>query len=272
MIVGAMKAGTTSLHNYLGFHPEVFTSSPKEIHFLDEKPYDYSHFISDKKIVGVTPQNYTKLHLSKYQNIPQLLKREIPKVKIVYLVRNPIKRILSHYREQQKHGKEPRNGLNNFLLEENNHYLMTSMYFFQISKYLEYFPQDQIEIVLFEDLVNNRLDTLNSIFRFLGVSELKDELMFNFKSNESSLDSRKVDVRRFFPEVIKKFYKKTFPDELRDFINKSFLNDLLLYRTDYKSEIISEETLSKIKPLLYKDVDDLSKLVGQDLIKFWNLK
>jgi len=40
LIIGAMKCGTTSLHDYLGKHPEIYTTNPKEIHFFDDKNFD----------------------------------------------------------------------------------------------------------------------------------------------------------------------------------------------------------------------------------------
>jgi len=56
LIIGAMRCGTTSLHDYLGKHPEIYTTNPKEIHFFDDKNFDkgllnayYQHFISEKK-------------------------------------------------------------------------------------------------------------------------------------------------------------------------------------------------------------------------------
>src|SRR5690554_4933962 len=92
LIIGAMKSGTTSLHDYLNKHPDIFMSEPKEIHFYNdlskltkEKYLDY--FKTDKKVVGTTPQSYTKAHHIDFKNIPEKIFKDTPNVKLIYIVR-----------------------------------------------------------------------------------------------------------------------------------------------------------------------------------------
>ncbi|MCF6185590.1 MAG: sulfotransferase domain-containing protein, partial [Bacteroidales bacterium] len=180
LIIGAMKSGTTSLHDYLGKHPDIYTSDPKEIHFFMDKNFNKysldwykSLFISDKKIAGTSPQNYTKCHRPAVKNVPERIYKHMPNVKLIYIVRDPVKRIISHYAEAQSGGYAPKQGLSEFLQNfENNHYVQTSRYYYQISQYLKFFKKEQILIIKSEDLLADRLNTLNEVFRFLSVNEI----------------------------------------------------------------------------------------------------
>jgi hypothetical protein len=93
LIIGAMKAGTTSLHDYLGLHPEMYTTTPKELHFFTKEQYESNsiewyliHFKTTKKLAGTTPQNYTKRHDNRFKNVPERINRHLPKFKLIYIV------------------------------------------------------------------------------------------------------------------------------------------------------------------------------------------
>ncbi len=189
LVIGAMKCGTTSLHDYLSLHPEIFVTEPKEIHYFTEKKqrqfsldWYKSHFISDRKVVGTSPQNYTKRHNKYYEGIPDRISKVIPKVKLIYIVRDPVKRLESHVYENLYN--EPRCDL--IYNIKSGHYIKTGMYHYQISAYIPYFPLDNIHFVVLEDLINDKLATLNQLFSFLGVSRISDDSMLDFVSNARS--------------------------------------------------------------------------------------
>ena len=76
LIIGAMKSGTSSLHDYLNLHPDIYMYNPKEIHYYADGTYGVkskewyaSFFETDKKIAGTTPQSYTKCHNKYYKSI-----------------------------------------------------------------------------------------------------------------------------------------------------------------------------------------------------------
>ena len=219
LIIGGMKCGTTSLHNYLGKHPDIFTTTPKEIHFFANQFFNpnklddyFSNFKTDKKISGSSPQNYSKRHLKAFSGVPERLYKYLPDVKLIYIVRDPIKRIISHFSEAQEGGYAPRTGLNHSLKNyKENHYVKTSMYYFQLQAYLKYFSMDQILVVESERLKTHRLETLNIIFEFLGQKKINDKSLFNFESN---LSEKKVKLN-FIGRII--FNSKI--NRLRNFIS-----------------------------------------------------
>jgi Sulfotransferase domain. len=101
LIIGSQKAGTTSLHTYLSYHPEIFMSKNKELAFFcgtnSDKDTDWyrSNFKTDKAIRGESSMVYT--HCKRYPGVPARIHELIPEAKLIYILRDPISRVLSHY-------------------------------------------------------------------------------------------------------------------------------------------------------------------------------
>lgn len=171
LVVGAMKAGTTSLYQYLRQHPDVFMSRPKEVDFFTAgsvKELDwYRSCFADarERAIGEASASYTRYPES--EGVAARIANVVPGARIVYLVRHPIERMRSHYLHRLGAGKEfaP---VDRALLR-NPIYLNTSRYAMQIEAYLEHFPAEQILIVGSEDLRSDRLHTLSQVYRFIGV-------------------------------------------------------------------------------------------------------
>src|SRR6056297_562433 len=99
--IGAQKAGTSSIFHFLKEHPEICTSSKKEIHFFD-KEYNYLKGIkfyrkffnncSSKNIKGEFTPRYIY-----HPKVAQRIKKYFPDVKLIVSLRNPIERAISHY-------------------------------------------------------------------------------------------------------------------------------------------------------------------------------
>src|SRR4051812_14286994 len=113
IIIGAQKCGTTSLHKYLHCHPEVEMSKPKELDFFAEKSTKSTWFKgsewykscfpqSDAKIYGESSPSYTGYPI--FKNVPARMHGLIPDAKLIYLVRDPIQRVVSAYIQQRSTG------------------------------------------------------------------------------------------------------------------------------------------------------------------------
>ena len=119
-IVGAMKSGTSSLHNYLATHPEIYMSEFKEPQYFADLGKDISRnqfpteeaYLSlfknagNAKIIGESSTNYSKI--PEFTGVPQRIKAFSPEAKIIYIMRDPIERALSHYWERVKRYLEGR--------------------------------------------------------------------------------------------------------------------------------------------------------------------
>jgi Sulfotransferase family len=174
LVIGAMRAGTTSLWEYLRGHPQVHMAPKKEPSFFtaagtwDRGVGWYASLFrdaGDAKAVGEASTSYTK-HPN-HAGVPERIAGLIPDVKLVYVIRDPIERIRSQY-EWTVHRGDERRPLAQAVLE-NPEYVDYSRYAAQIDRYLEWFPRDQLLVVTSEHLRDARRETVRTIFEFLGV-------------------------------------------------------------------------------------------------------
>jgi len=171
-----MKGGTTSLWSYLREHPQVFLTSPKEPHFFTqggrgtwdrgipwyEGLFDGAHAATAR---GEASASYTLW--PEYDGVPDRIAHTVPTMKLIYLVRNPIERLRSHYIHNVRRGNERRPFAD--VLIEDSPYLAGSSYTTQLERYLEYFQPHQILVITSENLRFDRIASLQRVFSFLGV-------------------------------------------------------------------------------------------------------
>jgi len=178
IVIGAMKTGTSSLHSYLDCHPQISMSRPKELDFfVAEKNWpkglDWyeSHLpaIDGVQILGESSPNYTKCHV--FAGVPGRMHSLVPEAKLIYLLRDPIERIVSHYVHNYSTERESESISRALKDLENNHYVLCSKYYMQLEPYLACFPRSNILIVTSGNLRNHRQQTLQRIFRFLDVDD-----------------------------------------------------------------------------------------------------
>jgi hypothetical protein len=177
LVIGAPKCGTTSLHYYLGLHPEVYMSAPKELNFfqdpncLDKLDLYASLFDQRSPVRGESTANYSRHPM--IAGIPERISAALPDVKLIYVVREPVERAVAHYVEAVTTGSERRTFEQAFgdLDDPYNLYLATSRYASQIERFLECFSPDDLLVVDQADLRSRRAETLQRMFRFVGVDD-----------------------------------------------------------------------------------------------------
>jgi hypothetical protein len=175
-VIGAMKSGTTSLHHYLSLHPEIFMSVDKEPRFFTDEAkwrrglaWYEEHFPEPAPIRGESTPDYTKFPA--IRGAPKRIHSIIPAVRFIYLVRDPIERIVSHYVDSYSFGRVHGSIDEELTHFEDCHLVNCSRYYTQIEQYLEYFDPERILVLVSEELRDDRRRTLQTAFRFLGVDE-----------------------------------------------------------------------------------------------------
>lgn len=175
IIIGGLKCGTTSIHHYLGLHPDVHMSKPKELNFFAaEQNWDLGfdwykgRFDSSSKINGESSPHYT--NRPRFNGVAERIHEYCPDAHLIYMVRDPIKRILSHWVHATGAGYETRE-FDETLVKPDTAYIHRSMYWMQLEPYLELFDPGQIEIITQEELGSDRDGTMKRAFTFLGVDE-----------------------------------------------------------------------------------------------------
>jgi len=200
LVAGAAKAGTTSLHDLLGQHPDVFVSPFKEPHFFAFQGRRPTMMLPSGRPAGINklaitdPQAYRALFAGAGdakavgESSASSLYVEAaagriaawnPDMKIVVSLREPVSRAYSSFNHARRYGIEDCTRLTDgFALEEGRiardypfllRYRAMGLYAGQIERLYRHFPAENVLVVLFEDLRDRPHDTLARIFGFLGV-------------------------------------------------------------------------------------------------------
>ncbi|NOG58405.1 MAG: hypothetical protein HND54_11770 [Bacteroidetes bacterium] len=258
LIIGAMKSGTTSLHDYLNKHPDVFMSEPKEIHYyatnskMAKEEY-LELFQSEKKIVGTSPQSYTKCHNKYYKDIPERIYKDTPHVKLIYIVRDPIERYKSHILESFH--CDPIEDIE--YSKSSGNYIKTSMYGLQLKAYLEFFDLSQIHILSLEDLNAKPLEEMNKLFDFLGIDQMKEAHLFQTKKNTAESKNIPRIIKSHFLYRIGKRINRRITQKIAERLAFRFFKEQLTKPQLYENEI------SDLKNYLKGDIDEFRRITGK---------
>lgn len=166
-----MKCGTTSLHRYLDTHPEIAMSRDKELRFFLGKQkwrlgvdWYATQFASGTRIRGESTPGYTAK--ARHPGVPARMHSIVPDARLIYMVRDPIERVVSHWVHAVYEGWEERAFE---VAADDEWYLDRSRYWSQISGYLEHYPRDRILVIEMHDLAEDRAATLRRVYEFLDV-------------------------------------------------------------------------------------------------------
>jgi sulfotransferase family protein len=217
LIIGAMKGGTTSLFRYLGEHPQVFTPAFKAPEFFAGKSHtargldwyrkQFAACPPDAIAVGEASNVYTKFPT--YTDVPRRIAEHIPDARLIYVVRDPIARIRSHYQHRVTEGREK--APFETAVFENSIYTDYSRYAMQLEQYLEHFAREQLLVITSEALRHDRVATMERVYEFLGVE--KDFVPANLDREFQKTQDRAA--RSIVPPGIRRFLKQRFPASKR---------------------------------------------------------
>ena len=174
LVIGATKAGTTSLHAYLRQHREVFMHPRKELRYFTAEhewrrgPDWYRTQFEDAgraRAVGQASNAYTRHPV--YADVPERIAALLPDVRLVYLVREPFARLESHYRWRLSTGYEWRGAEE--ALRADPSYVAASLYGLQLAEYHRHFASEQILVLRCEALFADPEPHLARLAEHLGV-------------------------------------------------------------------------------------------------------
>lgn len=272
MIVGAMKSGTSSLADILRSHKDICFSHPKEPRFFVNKEWKkaleayHGLFSISDKLWGEGSTGYTLRDIETTKRIAKDIYSYNPKMKFIYILRDPITRIESHY--LHFYGRSVEALPFDMAIRKSNRYIQTSSYYSQIQSYIDLFGRDQVLICFFEDLKNDtlRLAMLNDIATFLNISPNRFEL-YNSVNNVSS------KVRRNSIKIDKLLNNK-FLQTVKGVVPLHFRTNLAkwLYKLTKKKPIArpkaSESDIRYLMEYIRIEVEAIEKLTNRDLTQW----
>ena len=274
LIVGAAKAGTTWLHYCLDAHPEIYVPKAKELHFFS---YSYvykrgvewyeSHFANNletKTAIGEVCPSYIS-----FPHVPERIYNYNPNMQLIFAVRNPIERAYSHYCMGMKTGRVSLDIDRD--LSNDSPYVQLGLYYQQITKFMPFFPPEQIKIITFNDLKNCPHQTLAEIYAFLKVNTnfVPSQTVLNPKNVSKSLP-KFPKVYEFIKKIEKNLSKNSryFKEVFTEYRLKGYLD--LFHQINRGNEYpqLSEAKKKSLAEFYRQDVYNLSQLLNKDL-QFW---
>lgn len=174
MIVGAQKCGTTTLFKLLDRHEALIGSSVKEPHFFSTEP-DWGRALERYETLfppgreGLRFEASTSYTFSPHRK-PMIWKNlwdYNAELKLIYLVRRPLQRIISGYMHNVQRGYTDR-PLEEEILR-NPLYLDITRYASQIRPFIRTFGRERVLLIDFDDLISRREEVLSSVAQFLDV-------------------------------------------------------------------------------------------------------
>lgn len=288
LVVGAARAGTTSLQRYLRQHPGLFLPKLKEPCFFsfaeDKATYKHGKFafaVRDPKkyldlfetaekeqVRGEISTPYLYLYEKTIANIRKY-HPHADQLKILILLRNPADRAFSQYMWRVRDGREPLSFEEAIAAEQKRKqdgysfdyfYTDRGFYFSQVKAYLDAFKQ--VKIVLLDDLKERPLEMLSEICEFLGVDQQFDFL------REESLNASYEPRWKFISKLITVESKTKFrllnqlPDSWRQGIREQFRQWNSRRSTPLK---LKADTRLSLQNLYREDIQKLEKLIHRDL-------
>ena len=246
IIVGAQKAGTTSLFHYLKQHPQIIGSKPNEVHFFDYNfhkglGYYRSYFPTKTElqlqqndlrktvITGETSPSYLF-----FSFVPQRIAKTLPNIKIIILLRDPVARSFSQYHHEVRKGRETESFEAAITREETGEtsnryqsgeysshqygcksYLARGRYIEGIKAYFSLFKPEQILILSSEDFFSKPQKVYDSILKFLNlepfvITDVKAKNVGNYSKKAIPLEHK---LRKYF---------QPYNQELYSFLERDF--------------------------------------------------
>lgn len=203
-IVGAAKAGTTSLHHYLDQHPDLFMARDKELHyFCDPECSEWlslyrQQFDVDLPVRGEASTLYTRAPA--IPGVPSRMAALVPGARLVYLVRDPVERALASWREERFHVTERRPAAEAFAHPEDPHnaYVAASRYAQQLEGFLEHFPPEQVLVVDQAELATSTAAVVARVVEFLGLREYEVDTRTRHNEGATKLEYGQLGHRLRF--------------------------------------------------------------------------
>ena len=288
LIVGAAKSGTTSLHNYLKQHSDIFMSDHKEPHFFINneigtnripngisKYDDYIALFKNSesyKYRGESSTMYLQFPDISIKNINKYLNDD---VKIIIMLRNPIERAFSGYQHVKRYNVMENLDFEDAIKQcENRYFINTNftpasryinigLYYNMVKKFQANFGEN-MHIVIYDDFIADTQNELSKIFSFLNISD------FVINTNEKYM----VGGWQWKNSFLKKlFLKKNLLNKFIRFILpfqyfKKILRNRLVQVFSTPVVKMKDTTKSSLQNLYKEDLKKLSTIIDRDL-KIW---
>jgi hypothetical protein len=271
-LVGAPKAGTTSIYSYFKKNPGIFVPQVKEPHYFScpevKNTYYKVNFIDSKNeyeslFEGAKNTQKTGDFSTSYlyeQQAPYRIKETCPNANIIVMLRDPVERAISHYLMDVRDGYQERplieciRGQKEGVKLYYKEYVEKGMYYKQIKRFKSIFEEEKIGVWLFRELKKDTREVVREMFKFVGLKANYNIENFTRKNQYKKINSETVkkvlntrlakNISSFIPSSIKKRAKRALISTDKP----------KLYEARYKLSEIYRDEVNKVQKLIKKDI------------------
>ena len=299
LLVGAAKAGTTSLYHYLDAHPQVFMSPIKEpCHFardvIEVLPPGSRHVLALNyraylrsggeakfrdafvptwdaycrlydRAAGQTAIGEASTFYLLSSRAAKDIKDAIPDAKILIILRNPVDRAYSHHLMNVRAGSATKPFVEEFrkgmcpgqVGSASYFYSSMGQYSCQVERYLHYFDDSHVRILLYDDMKANPAGVVEDVFRFLQINcDFRPELEDTF--NRARLPRFPRLNTLLLESGLKKWFGRNASKSIAKMVWKIFFSerDLPRLRVEERLEVLT---------YFRSDIERLQSVIGRDL-------
>ena len=277
MCVGVQKAGTSTIHDILNQNPNISMPIYKETHFFCEKEkyqkgldYYFNFFFNNTntKYIGEIDPEY-----SYFKSSAQKIFAEFGKIKIIFILRNPLDRAFSQYLMTKRRGleeltfeealKSEKLRLKTYFDHTHYSYLSRGSYTSQIENYETVFGKDNVKVLFFDDIIKDIRQFVSDFTSFVRIEPC--EYKYDIKSKLASIpQSKSLSKIIYKPYKFKKWIGKLIP-------SKTVKNKIMFFLERKNLKASNKETLTlEIKQKVYEaffkeDIELLEQKLSKDL-------
>ncbi len=279
-IIGSMKSGTTLLWRLLASHPAIHMSTPKEPSYFVEpnqlrelQPWIWSQGYwrsqkiyldlfktsGSKTYAGEASVYYTHLPLA--TGVADRIMRFSPSARLIYIMRDPVERTISHYWHRVIHNNECRPI--EVAIKNDRQYCDVSHYSMQLAPYYKHFSNNQIKLLTLEQIIDNYDETVRSLFCWLEVDDTITKYQLkrenetpNIVRQRMELWSRTVNLLRRSP--VSRASIDLLPESIKYYVRRLFTREINLLGIDI------DPVMEYLQPLQRQQTKELSALTGRE--------
>lgn len=294
-LVGAMKAGTTSIADVLEQHPDVYLCPVKEPNYFSTDLRVADTCADDGSRIELNGSKVRKIHAGEFRDKRAYLAlfngwREekiggecstsylysrvaaskmalyTPQAKILMVLRNPIERAFSEFVMNCSIGvalppfskclDEEKEQLSYGFIPRNHKYVTAGLYYRQIRNFLEYFPRKQIAILLYDDMREDFHGFMQQVFDFLEVDPLPELEVYSNKAKYPRWAYMNMVLKR---TGLKRVVRRIVPEGAKQYLKRYYYRSL---PADIK---LLPADKQRLKAEFASDIENLSRLLGRDL-------
>jgi len=266
MMIGAQKAGTTSLAAQLAAHPQICFCREKEPAYFHQvadwrAELERYHALYDPRpgqLLGEASTHYT--FFPEYRATAERLYEYNPALKLIYVMRQPVERIVSAY-------------THNFVREIDRlppdvavfadpTYVNRSRYGVQLRPYLELFGPENVLLLVFEEYTADQVTALYRVAEFLGIAAAP------FEETDTTPLHQSVGQPYMRSQALRDFTKSEMFQKMRSIIPAAVRQPIrhrLLSNTIDEKPAFARETKQALWRLVEDDVHTVEQLLGRRL-------